>query len=359
MQIKKQSRYSRIKEELDADLFNNNWLTIDTSKLIKKTKNIPFVDVFSGAGGISLGFTESGYKKISSVELDPDASETIRKNFIDSIHFEKKIEDISNEEILETHKNKKIKVLCGGPPCNGFSVAGYRNPKDPRNLYFREFIRFLKLLKPDFFMMENVPGILTMSEGKVKQIILQKFADAGYPNASVRILEAANFGVPQLRTRAIFIGNRHGLKNPYPKILVEKENYYPIESAIEDLAVHPRDASINHEWTRHSEDFEKRIAKVAPGKSLYDNYQDAYKRQYLNVPSMAIKENHGGTHIHPTLNRVISAREMARLQTFPDTFIFSGTMKRAMWQVGNAVPVKLAKEIANALKAYMSENDII
>ena len=97
--------------------------------------------------------------------------------------------------------------------------------------------------------------------------------------------------------------------------------------------------------------FEKRISKVKPGQSLYEGFRDAYKRQYLGFPSMAVKENHGGTHIHPTLNRVISAREMARLQTFPDNFIFSGTMKRAMWQVGNAVPVKLGYHIGLAIKS--------
>ena len=120
------------------------------------------------------------------------------------------------KKILALLKNKKIHLVCGGPPCNGFSVAGYRNPDDPRNLYFREFIRFLKIIKPDFFMMENVPGILTMSKGQVKNIVLSEFKNAGYTNTSVRILEAADFGVPQLRSRAIFIGNRHNLKNPYP-----------------------------------------------------------------------------------------------------------------------------------------------
>ena len=99
--------------------------------------------------------------------------------------------------------------------------------------------------------------------------------------------------------------------------------------------------------------------KVKPGESLYKNYRDAYKRQYLGVPSMAIKENHGGTHIHPTLNRVISVREMARLQTFPDNFKFSGSMKRGMWQVGNAVPVLLAEKIGNVIKNYLVIKEIV
>ena len=200
-------------------------------------------------------------------------------------------------------------------------------------------------------MLENVPGILTMSDGNVKNIMMNEFEKLGYNNTSVRILESANFEVPQMRTRAIFIGNRLGKKNPYPKIINTKKNYLNIEDYIDDLKNHPRDPSINHEWTKHSEKFEKRISKVKPGQSLYEGFRDAYKRQYLGFPSMAVKENHGGTHIHPRLNRVISAREMARLQTFPDNFIFSGTMKRAMWQVGNAVPVKLGYHIGLAIKS--------
>lgn len=99
----------------------------------------------------------------------------------------------------------------------------------------------------------------------------------------------------------------------------------------------------------------ERISKVAPGESLYKSYADAFKRQYPGKPSMTIKENHGGTHIHPHLNRVISAREMARLQSFPDSFIFEGTMKKAMWQIGNAVPPRLAECIGYALIPYLKE----
>ena len=353
-QLKKQGRYSKVQQSLDLDIFNSNWVEIDGSLTCESTKNINFVDLFSGAGGISLGFSNCGMKKILSLETDKDASETIRKNFPESIHIHDQIENVSEKKILALLKNKKIHLVCGGPPCNGFSVAGYRNPDDPRNLYFREFIRFLKIIKPDFFMMENVPGILTMSRGQVKNIVLSEFKNAGYTNTSVRILEAADFGVPQLRSRAIFIGNRHNLKNPYPMRTHSKENYESIESAIDDLVCMQRDPKINHEWTKHSPEFEERIMKVKPGESLYKNYRDAYKRQYLGVPSMAIKENHGGTHIHPILNRVISVREMARLQTFPDSFFFEGSMKRGMWQVGNAVPVNLAYEVGREVVSFLN-----
>tara|TARA_A100001015_G_C15038722_1_gene738076 strand:+ start:130 stop:1206 length:1077 start_codon:yes stop_codon:yes gene_type:complete len=350
-QLQRKSRYSNIKKLLDEDLFNSNWIEVNTKKISKKKCNINFIDLFSGAGGISLGFEKCGFKKIASFEIDKDASATIRKNFPNSLHFEDDLQKVTNRKLKEIFKNKKIDIVCGGPPCNGFSVAGYRNPDDPRNFLFREFMRFIKFFKPKVFMMENVPGILTMSNGEVKDLMLSEFAKLGYENTSVRILEAANFEVPQMRTRAIFIGNLKGNKNHYPKIINQKENYLKIEDHINDLKDHPRDPQINHEWTKHSKEFEKRISKVKPGESLYEGFRDAYKRQYLGYPSMAIKENHGGTHIHPQLNRVISAREMARLQTFPDNFIFSGSMKRAMWQVGNAVPVNFAHHIGLAIKS--------
>jgi DNA (cytosine-5)-methyltransferase 1 len=163
---------------------------------------------------------------------------------------------------------------------------------------------------------------------------------------SVHILEAADYGVAQLRPRTIFIANRFGLKNPYPKPQLKPEEYAPIEAAIDDLKNKAPDPAINHEWTKHKKDFVERIKQVKPGCSLYEKFYDAYKRQYKGVPSMTIKENHGGTHIHYELDRCISAREMARLQSFPDSFIFEGTMKKAMWQIGNAVAPVMFKNIA-------------
>lgn len=347
------SRYSGLKDQLDRDMFNQNYFEIDTKNLVFNDKEYNFVDLFAGAGGLSVGFKQAGFKKIFSVEIDDDASATLRRNFPESKHFEKPIEELTAEEMDEVTKGKTIHIVCGGPPCQGFSVAGLRRPHDPRNQLFREFVRVVKHIKPLYVLLENVPGILTMQNGEVYKEILEQFAKIGYPNMSVRILEAATFDVPQLRSRAIFIGNRLGKKNPYPKEQLSRENYKTIESAIDDLKDHPRDPSINHEWTAHSKTFEERIAKVPPGGSLYKSFRDAFKRQYKGVPSMTAKENHGGTHIHYEKNRVLSARELARLQTFPDDFVFEGTMKRAYWQIGNAVPCFLAKNIALALRSEL------
>ncbi|MFA5075553.1 MAG: DNA cytosine methyltransferase [Candidatus Babeliales bacterium] len=353
------SRYSKLKEELDSDLFNSQWRLVNTEGPLGINKKYNFIDLFSGAGGLSLGFSQANYEKLLSSEIDPDAAATNERNFPKAIHFTGPIEKVSDRQILDAVGNKTVHVVCGGPPCQGFSVAGLRNPKDPRNVMFKEFVRVVSLVKPWFVLLENVPGILTMSGGAVKNAIIAEFDQIGYRGMSVRILEAATYGVPQLRTRAIFIANRFNLVNPYPKEIYAKEQYKAIESVILDLKDHPRDPKINHEWTEHSKEYEERIAKVPPGGSLYETFRDAFKRQYLGVPAMTIKENHGGTHIHPVLNRVISAREMARLQTFPDNFIFEGRMKRVMWQVGNAVPVLFAKHLALALRDGLREAEKI
>lgn len=343
------SRYTRIRQDLESSIFNSNWYDVDVGKVcVSNTFN--FADLFSGAGGLSVGFRQAGFQKIFSSEINQYASATLRRNFPESVHFEGDISELSESQILDTMKGRHLNALIGGPPCQGFSVAGSRRIDDPRNKMFMEFCRIVEVCKPDYFVMENVPGILTMQGGQIKEAILERFREIGYPDTSVRILEAAEHGAPQLRTRAIFIGNRHGLRNPYPKAGYSKSNYRTINDAIEDLKDLPRSAENNHEWTAHSKAFEERISKVPPGGSLYETSRDAFKRQYSGLPSMAAKENHGGTHIHYEKNRVLSARELARLQTFPDDFFFEGGMKKAYWQIGNAVPCIMAQKIALALR---------
>ncbi|ARV58720.1 DNA (cytosine-5-)-methyltransferase [Nostocales cyanobacterium HT-58-2] len=319
--------------------------------------NYTFVDLFSGAGGMTQGFFQAGFQPIASVEINEIASLTYRKNFPQCHHFCGDIEKFDSHQWLAEIGSPKVHLVVGGPPCQGFSVAGKRNPDDPRNRLFHEFVRVVSEIRPWYVVMENVPGILTIKNGTVRQEICEAFANIGYPHISVAILESAAYGVPQIRPRTIFIANRFGMANPYPKAQLLPHQYKPIESVIFDLPEYIRIPEINHEWTRHSPEYMERIAKVPPGGSLYEKYLDAFKRQYPGKPSMTVKENHGGTHIHPYLNRVISAREMARLQTFPDTFLFAGSMKKAMWQIGNAVPPRLAECIGYALISCL--NDIV
>ena len=347
------SRYKRIQDKFNHDPRDEHKVFVDTSSTFTNKTVFNFVDLFAGAGGMTLGFVQAGFRPLLSVEVDKDASATYRRNFPDSIHCQQRVEDLTDVFINQVTKNHHVHVVCGGPPCQGFSIAGRRNPNDERNKLFREFVRLVKTIQPDYVVMENVPGILTMQNGAFFDYITSAFAEAGYPQMSVAILEAAAYGVPQIRPRSIFIANRHNLSNPYPLSILDESNYVPIEARIDDLKDQPADPASNHEWTRHSASMEGRLAQVAAGHSLYPSYTDAWKRQYMGVPAMTIKENHGGTHIHPQLNRVLSAREMARLQSFPDNFVFAGTMKRAMWQIGNAVPPLLARHIALAVRQFL------
>ena len=352
------SRYLRLKESLDLDkVENGNWIEVDTTKPGQATGGVGLyhADLFAGAGGMCQGFKQAGFSKLFSIEIDADASATLRGNFKESIHFESPIERVTEAELDRAVAQRRVHVVSGGPPCQGFSVAGLRRPSDPRNQLFREYVRVVRHLKPDYIVMENVPGILTMQEGKVYREILSQLAEAGYPNTSVRILEAAEYGVPQLRTRAIFIGNRHGLRNPYPKSTHTRRSYVSIDQAIDDLKKRPVDPLWNHNGTTHSAAMVRRLAQVPPGGSLYSTFRDAWKRQHRGVPAMTIKENHGGVHIHYELDRVLTAREMARIQTFPDSFVFSGTFKRAYWQIGNAVPCLFAEHIARAVSMQLAQ----
>ncbi len=344
-----------IKDKLRNSFINSNRTWVDTSKIKVSDRSFTCIDLFAGAGGISCGFEQAGIKSALAIEIEDVACQTYRRNIPDATVLCKDITQVSTSEIKNVLGNKKINLITGGFPCQGFSLAGFRDPDDKRNILYKEVVRVVKDLKPDYVVLENVPGVTTMKKGEVYKTILKDFASIGYPNMSLEILDAAEYGAAQLRPRAIFIANRCGLENPYPKQLLVPEKFAPIESAIDDLKNKPRDPSTNHEWTKHSKEFEKRISKVKPGDSLYASFFDAYKRQYRGVPSMTIKENHGGTHIHYELNRVISAREMARLQGFPDEFYFEGGMKKAMWQIGNAVSPILFKHIGLALRENLEK----
>jgi DNA (cytosine-5)-methyltransferase 1 len=351
----KLGRYERIQRALETCDRDPHKRFIQIKPPVLPTHQYKFVDLFCGAGGMTQGFVQAGFQPTASVEVNEIASATHQRNFPQCHHFCGNIEKFNPQEWLTQIGSPEIHLIVGGPPCQGFSIAGKRNPNDPRNRLFYEFVRVVSEINPWYVVMENVPGILTIKNGAVKQEICEAFTNIGYSHISVTILESAAYGVPQIRPRAIFIANRFGLSNPYPEAQLLPHQYQSIESAISDLPEYTPIPDINHEWTRHSPEYMERIAKVPPGGSLYEKYLDAFKRQYLGKPSMTVKENHGGTHIHPYLNRVISAREMARLQTFPDTFIFEGSMKKAMWQIGNAVPPKLAECIGYALIPVLND----
>jgi DNA (cytosine-5)-methyltransferase 1 len=330
-----------------------NW--VDISDLWEKPRKskYTFVDLFSGAGGISKGFELAGFEGVCGLDWFPEAGKTYRRNFQhpfvegDICLPEKKIEFYG--QVKNGLVGRNLTVVAGGFPCQGFSMAGNRIVYDPRNSLYRELLEIVKYLQPEFVVCENVVGLRTMLNGGVENMIIDDFKKAGY-DMNVTTLCAADYGVPQKRHRVIFIGNRIGAKNLHPKPLLQEGNYVTTGEAIKDLMKRRPDPEFNHVPTVHRPDMAKRMLLLPEGKSLYKGYSDAWKKCPWNEPSCTIKENHGGVNIHPKLPRVLTAREMARLQSFPDDFIFEGPKNKQLVQLGNAVPPLLSKAIALAIR---------
>lgn len=348
------------------DSYKINWADISKSwekdgwKNVNDRNGYKFIDLFSGAGGLSCGLVMAGFTPVASVEIMPEAVETYRYNFINKKGFNEKVEtrDIRTQEVKEElYKaigNQHIDLIVGGFPCQGFSMAGNRVVSDPRNSLYLEMLEIVKNVQPDYVVMENVEGLRSMLDGKVETQIINDYKEIGY-EINVTTLNAADYGVAQQRRRVIFIGNRIGNKNYHPKPLYEPNNYKTLGSAIYKYMNIDENKSINHVFTRHTEDMKKRLANVPEGSSLFKNYSDSWKKSPWDKPSCTIKENHGAVNIHPKLPRVLTAREIAAIQSFPDDFIFQGAKKWQLVQIGNAVPPLLGKAIGLAVEKGLNE----
>ena len=347
--------------------YNINWADISKEWKVDGWKNksdrngYKFVDLFSGAGGLSCGLVMAGFTPVASVEIMPEAVETYKYNFVNKKGFTENVEtrDIRSQkvkdELYKTIGNQHIDLIVGGFPCQGFSMAGNRVVSDPRNSLYLEMLEIVKNVKPDYVVMENVEGLRSMLDGKVETQIINDYKEIGY-EINVTTLNAADYGVAQQRKRVIFIGNRIGNKNYHPKPLYEPQNYKTLGSAIYKYMEMEEDKRINHIFTRHTEDMKKRLANVPEGSSLFKNYSDSWKKSPWDKPSCTIKENHGSVNIHPKLPRVLTARELAAIQSFPDDFIFQGAKKWQLVQIGNAVPPLLGKAIGLSIEKGLNEN---
>lgn len=337
-----------------------NWIDIsdkwayDGWANLKYRNGYNFIDLFSGAGGLSCGLTMAGFTPIASVEIMPEAVETYKYNFSEQKGFDKNVqtrdirEDSVKQELYDSVADRHVHLIVGGFPCQGFSMAGNRVVTDPRNSLYLEMLEIVKHIQPDYVVMENVEGLRSMLNGKVEAKIINDYKEAGY-DINVTVLNSADYGVPQIRHRVIFIGNRHGLPNYHPKPIFTPEYYVTLGEGIKRFMSIPENRQINHIFTRHSGKMIEQIKALPEGQSLYGNYSDAWKKSPWNKPSCTIKENHGGVNIHPKLPRVLTPRELAALQSFPDDFIFMGSKKWQLVQIGNAVPALLGKAIGIAV----------
>lgn len=391
-------------------------------KKVKESAPLCSLDLFCGAGGITEGFRQAGYHSLYGNDLMPEAIETFRYNHPGAIADCRPIERVDPAELrLQLGLLRgELDVLAGGPPCQGFSInAPERFLNDPRNKLFRHYERFLEEFQPKTFLFENVPGLLSLADGKVFRQIVSIFSGLGY-RVTAKILFAAHYGVPQERWRLILLGSRFGeVVHPEPTHAANgranfrggttmtfqldssaREALLPavtVGDAIGDLprlemgqgdeeveytvAAHsgyaaemrnPVGVTYNHYAARLSKQNAERMKYVLPGGSWRDIPHDLlpkgmqrarksdHTKRYGRLRSDGLSgtvltkcDPHWGTVFLPDQNRALTVREAARFQSFPDNYRFLGSRVSQYVQVGNAVPVLMAKAIAEQLRAHL------
>ena len=334
------------------------WINISDVWENPGKSEMTFVDLFCGAGGLSRGLEMAGLNGICGLDFFKEAAMTYRRNFSHPmIYGDITLQETKDEFYKTVHEElngRSLDIVAGGFPCQGFSMAGHRIVDDSRNFLYKELIEIVKRLNPKFVVCENVRGLRTMLGGLVEKKIISDFHEIGY-EMNVAVLNAANYYVPQKRERVIFIGNRIDVTNYHPEAILRPGEYVTLGEAVEDLMNIPENKDFNHVFSKHSDEIKKRIAAVPEGGSLMPKYKEAYKKSPWNEPSCTVKENHGGTNLHPKLPRCMTARELARLQSFPDDFIFMGPKSKQLTQIGNAVPPLLGKAIGLAVRKSAGE----
>lgn len=328
---------------------------------------ITYIDLFSGAGGMSLGFDQAGFHNVFSVDIEASFCETYKANFPTHRLIQKDISKLSNDEIKTFTSTKKVDVVIGGPPCQGFSMAGNIGRKfieDPRNQLFREFARVVEIVQPTYFVMENVARLFTHNKGETKKEIIELFKKMNY-NVACKVVNTADFGVPQIRNRVLFIGNRISETIIFPTKTVEKP--MSIKEAIGELPKlnsGEKSKIPNHVAMNHSEQMLEKMSYVSDGGNRKEipeflRPQSGDVRKYIRYnseePSVCVTGDMRKI-FHYSQNRALTVRELAILQSFPLDFIFKGSTISQQQQVGNSVPPVLAKEIALTIKKMMRDD---
>lgn len=336
-----------------------------------------YVDLFSGVGGMTLGFEKEGFENVFSIDFDKDVCQTYKKNFPDHTLVEADIKTLTQDEILKLVRGKRIDVIIGGTPCQGFSIAGNvgrRFIDDPRNHLFKEFAKVVSVLTPKIFIIENVARVYTHNNGKTRTEIIRLFEGLGY-RVDCKILNAADYGVAEIRKRVFFIGNRLGVPNKFPDKTHDKFSFSTISGkkingwirlcdVIDDLptlSAGEQSDVPNHQAMKHTSQMLKKMAYVRNGGSRDQIPMDIRPktgdaRKYIRYdpksPSFCITGDMRKV-FHYSQNRALTVRELARIQSFPDDFIFVGSKTSQQQQVGNAVPPLLSQAIAKTIKEVL------
>jgi len=353
-------------------------------------KKLKVVDLFSGCGGLSKGFLDAGYDVVLGVDNDNPSLATFEANHGHSRVLNADLFDKGVIKEIKKLAGNKIDVLVGGPPCQGFSLTGTRSFDDKRNRLYLSFIEAVRELKPKAFLIENVPGLVRLYGGEVKNEILKRLEKMGY-NVEWKILNTADYGVPQVRTRVVFVGvqKKYGKFN-FPRPTHIEKNYVTSSDAISDLpalekgfgaekslyTTTPRtlyqkkmrkntEELFNHVATKHTDMVKSVIALVPEGGNYKDlppgigtsrRFNEAWTRYHSKKPSKTIDTGHRN-HFHYKHNRIPTVRENARLQSFPDDFVFMGTRTQQNRQVGNAVPPMLGYHIGKQILTVLQKKN--
>lgn len=303
------------------------------------------LDFFCGAGGLSQGFEDAGYRVVGAVDVNDDFLDTYRKNAPShTTVLNEDLAAIDPEDLKAKFGVESVPVVIGGPPCKGFSLAGKRDKDDERNELVFHFFNHAFAYNPDIIVMENVPGILSMD---VLPYVEELCDDNGY-DVQYKKLNAADYGVPQSRERVVTVATRH-----------DSDVTFSFPSSTVSSPVTVRDAIIdadisglpNHEdtLTNHQQSTVEALEELDFEESRYDNYSESWKRLHPDKPAPTVKENHGAPFVHPFEPRVGTVRECAILQSFPNDFEFVGSKSNQLKVVGNAVPPKLAEAVARQI----------
>lgn len=377
----------------------------------RNTKHYKFADLFAGCGGLSLGLENAGFEPVFVNEIDPTFAET--HYFNNTISVKNYYVGDINKLVLEieNYKSKlaKLDLVCGGPPCQGFSMANRQKIiDDPRNNLYKAYLKFLKYTKPKFFIIENVKGMSKKIDEILSDIV--KYIGKEY-DVHYTLLNASDFGIPQNRERFFIIGNRIGIKSAdiVSNIIKKKTNKkITLESALYGLPVllskpeknnsdyesietgftlqkkrllqneylkeinkseqfdyllnhknrfnNKRDIEIFNRLPQGANSLHESIADIMPYKSRNHMFKDKYYKLKMNEVCKTITSHMKldcNMYIHPKQARGLSPREAARIQSFPDSFYFRGPQNKWYAQIGNAVPVKLAEIIGNEIRKYL------
>ena len=339
-----------------------------------ENRRYTYIDLFTGAGGLYRGFMDAGMKHLLSVEIWQPAIDTLKRNYPDIELYEGDIRELTGEELKRRLNGEECDVLVGGPPCQGFSTIGKRLEKDPRNELVFEYIRMVNEVKPKFFIMENVKGLLSANKGIMRELIIEEFKKIGYSNTISQVLCADDYGVPQARQRVFFFGSRDDVVLKKTIAFPEKlETKVTVGDAIMDL-MGKENMIDNHVPMNHNETVVKRIQCIPEGGGIpkdglpddvaygsrsdyknnkLKNFSHVYKRLDRKKVATTMVPGHNAFPLHPVADRSLTVREAARIQTFPDDVVFCGSRQEQCIQVGNAVPVKLANELAKNVISYL------